>query len=122
MVKHQPLQVYEKQVFLSFVTGVYGWRWKRYQRSQDDSSRVRLELSYVDMACGFNAFLFCFGLALVLQFVLSLSLFTRCTLLCNIELLFGEGCTQTLNSKCYVVTKLCEGIFCLFLKNTGNKV
>ncbi|CAJ1064579.1 glycerophosphodiester phosphodiesterase domain-containing protein 5 isoform X2 [Xyrichtys novacula] len=39
MVKHQPLQVYEKQVFLSFVTGVYGWRWKRYQRSQDDSSR-----------------------------------------------------------------------------------
>ncbi|KAM6983692.1 glycerophosphodiester phosphodiesterase domain-containing protein 5 isoform 2-T2 [Tautogolabrus adspersus] len=39
MVKHQPLQVYEKQVFLSFVTGVYGCRWKRYQRSQDDSSR-----------------------------------------------------------------------------------
>ncbi|XP_041865176.1 glycerophosphodiester phosphodiesterase domain-containing protein 5 [Melanotaenia boesemani] len=39
MVKHQPLQVYEKQVFLSFVTGIYGCRWKRYQRSQDDSSR-----------------------------------------------------------------------------------
>lgn len=41
MVKHQPLQVYEKQVFVSFVTGIYGCRWKRYQRSQDDSSRVR---------------------------------------------------------------------------------
>ncbi|KAM9729688.1 glycerophosphodiester phosphodiesterase domain-containing protein 5 isoform 2-T3 [Menidia menidia] len=39
MVKHQPLQVYEKQVFLSFVTGIYGCRWKRYQRSQDDSSK-----------------------------------------------------------------------------------
>ncbi|XP_068600870.1 glycerophosphodiester phosphodiesterase domain-containing protein 5 [Brachionichthys hirsutus] len=38
MVKHQPLQVYEKQPFLSFVTGVYGCRWKRYQRSQEDSS------------------------------------------------------------------------------------
>lgn len=39
MVKHQPLQVYEKQFFVSFVTGIYGCRWKRYQRSQDDSSR-----------------------------------------------------------------------------------
>ncbi|XP_069021234.1 glycerophosphodiester phosphodiesterase domain-containing protein 5 isoform X4 [Embiotoca jacksoni] len=39
MVKHQPLQVYEKQVFVSFVTGIYGCRWKRYQRSQDESSR-----------------------------------------------------------------------------------
>uniref|UniRef100_A0A7N6C0D5 GP-PDE domain-containing protein n=1 Tax=Anabas testudineus TaxID=64144 RepID=A0A7N6C0D5_ANATE len=39
MVKHQPLQVYEKQVFVSFVTGIYGCRWKRYQRSQDNSSR-----------------------------------------------------------------------------------
>ncbi|XP_077596195.1 glycerophosphodiester phosphodiesterase domain-containing protein 5 isoform X1 [Stigmatopora nigra] len=39
MVKHQPLQVYEKQVLVSFVTGIYGCRWKRYQRSQDDSSR-----------------------------------------------------------------------------------
>nr|XP_020477738.1 glycerophosphodiester phosphodiesterase domain-containing protein 5-like isoform X2 [Monopterus albus] len=39
MVKHQPLQVYEKQVFISFVTGFYGCRWKRYQRSQDNSSR-----------------------------------------------------------------------------------
>lgn len=41
MVKHQPLQVYEKQLFVSFVTGIYGCRWKRYQRSQDESSRVR---------------------------------------------------------------------------------
>uniref|UniRef100_A0A3Q4ASN4 GP-PDE domain-containing protein n=1 Tax=Mola mola TaxID=94237 RepID=A0A3Q4ASN4_MOLML len=39
MVRHQPLQVYERQVFVSFVTGIYGCRWKRYQRSQDDSSR-----------------------------------------------------------------------------------
>ncbi|KAM8835489.1 glycerophosphodiester phosphodiesterase domain-containing protein 5 isoform 2-T2 [Synchiropus picturatus] len=39
MVKHQPLQVYEKQVFVSLVTGIYGCRWKRYQRSQEDSSR-----------------------------------------------------------------------------------
>ncbi|XP_057677454.1 glycerophosphodiester phosphodiesterase domain-containing protein 5 isoform X2 [Corythoichthys intestinalis] len=39
MVKHQPLQVYEKQVLVSIVTGIYGCRWKRYQRSQDDSSR-----------------------------------------------------------------------------------
>ena len=44
MVKHQPLQVYEKQVFVSFVTGIYGCRWKRYQRSQDDSSRVRQKI------------------------------------------------------------------------------
>ncbi|XP_071754444.1 glycerophosphodiester phosphodiesterase domain-containing protein 5 [Centroberyx gerrardi] len=39
MVKHQPLQVYEKQLFLSFVTGIYGCRWKRYQRCHDDSSK-----------------------------------------------------------------------------------
>ncbi|KAL7389262.1 hypothetical protein ABVT39_000715 [Epinephelus coioides] len=38
MVKHQPLQVYEKQIFVSFVTGIYGCRWKRYQRSQEESS------------------------------------------------------------------------------------
>lgn len=41
MVKHQPLQVYEKQLLVSFVTGIYGCRWKRYQRSQDESSKVR---------------------------------------------------------------------------------
>ncbi|XP_024287445.1 glycerophosphodiester phosphodiesterase domain-containing protein 5 isoform X1 [Oncorhynchus tshawytscha] len=40
MVKHQPLQqVYEKQLCLSFLTGIYGCRWKRYQRSHDDSSK-----------------------------------------------------------------------------------
>ncbi|XP_062309361.1 glycerophosphodiester phosphodiesterase domain-containing protein 5 isoform X2 [Osmerus eperlanus] len=42
MVKHQPLaptQVYEKQLCLSFVTGIYGCRWKRYQRSHDDSTK-----------------------------------------------------------------------------------
>lgn len=40
MVKHQPLQVYERQLLVSFVTGIYGCRWKRYQRSQDESSKV----------------------------------------------------------------------------------
>lgn len=44
MVKHQPLQVYEKQILLSLVTGLYGCRWKRYQRSQDESSKVRHSL------------------------------------------------------------------------------
>uniref|UniRef100_A0A8C8HF38 GP-PDE domain-containing protein n=1 Tax=Oncorhynchus tshawytscha TaxID=74940 RepID=A0A8C8HF38_ONCTS len=40
MVKHQPLQqVYEKQLCLSFLTGIYGCRWKRYQRSHDNSSK-----------------------------------------------------------------------------------
>lgn len=39
MVKHQPLQVYEKQILLSLITGIYGCRWKRYQRSQDNSSK-----------------------------------------------------------------------------------
>lgn len=41
-MKHQrlaPTQVYEKQLCLSFVTGIYGCRWKRYQRSHDDSSK-----------------------------------------------------------------------------------
>lgn len=40
MVKHQPLQVYERQLCLSCLTGIYGCRWKRYQRSHDDSSKV----------------------------------------------------------------------------------
>lgn len=39
MVKHQPLQVYEKQILLSIITGIYGCRWKRYQRSQDNTSK-----------------------------------------------------------------------------------
>ncbi len=40
MVKHQPLQVYERQLCLSCLTGIYGCRWKRYQRSHDDTSKV----------------------------------------------------------------------------------
>lgn len=44
MVKHQPLQVYERQLCLSFLTGIYGCRWKRYQRSHDDTTKVRLAL------------------------------------------------------------------------------
>ncbi|KTG38246.1 hypothetical protein cypCar_00015988 [Cyprinus carpio] len=40
MVKHQPLQVYERQLCLSCLTGIYGCRWKRYQRSHDDSSKI----------------------------------------------------------------------------------
>ncbi|KAG7257938.1 hypothetical protein CRUP_003307 [Coryphaenoides rupestris] len=46
MVKHQPLQVYEKQVFVSVVTGIYGCRWKRYQRSHDDSTKWECTLLY----------------------------------------------------------------------------
>lgn len=43
MVKHQPLQVYERQLCLSCITGIYGCRWKRYQRSHDDTTKVRRE-------------------------------------------------------------------------------
>ncbi|XP_023700871.2 glycerophosphodiester phosphodiesterase domain-containing protein 5-like isoform X1 [Paramormyrops kingsleyae] len=39
MVKHQPLQVYERQLCLSCLTGIYGCRWQRYQRSHDDSTK-----------------------------------------------------------------------------------
>ncbi|XP_062872645.1 glycerophosphodiester phosphodiesterase domain-containing protein 5 [Trichomycterus rosablanca] len=39
MVKHQPLQVYERQLCLSCLTGIYGCRWKRYQRSHDDTTK-----------------------------------------------------------------------------------
>ncbi|KAJ8280884.1 hypothetical protein GJAV_G00060430 [Gymnothorax javanicus] len=39
MVKHQPLQVYEKQLCLSCLTGIYGCRWKRYQRSHDSTTK-----------------------------------------------------------------------------------
>ncbi|XP_076875358.1 glycerophosphodiester phosphodiesterase domain-containing protein 5 isoform X2 [Brachyhypopomus gauderio] len=38
-MKHQPLQVYERQLCLSCLTGIYGCRWKRYQRSHDNSSK-----------------------------------------------------------------------------------
>lgn len=40
MVKHQPLQYYEPQLCLSCLTGIYGCRWKRYQRSHDDTTKV----------------------------------------------------------------------------------
>ncbi|RXN07534.1 glycerophosphodiester phosphodiesterase domain-containing 5-like isoform X2 [Labeo rohita] len=40
MVKHQPLQVYERQLCLSCLTGIYGCRWKRYQRSHDDTTKI----------------------------------------------------------------------------------
>ncbi|XP_062910735.1 glycerophosphodiester phosphodiesterase domain-containing protein 5 isoform X2 [Mobula hypostoma] len=39
MVKHQPLQYYEPQLCLSFLTGIYGCRWKRYQRSHDSTTK-----------------------------------------------------------------------------------
>lgn len=39
MVKHQPLQVYERQLCLSCLTGIYGCRWKRYQRSHDNTTK-----------------------------------------------------------------------------------
>lgn len=45
MVKHQPLQVYERQLCLSCITGIYGCRWKRYQRSHDNTTKVRGSLS-----------------------------------------------------------------------------
>ncbi|KAJ7996078.1 hypothetical protein DPEC_G00233340 [Dallia pectoralis] len=51
MVKHQPLpQIYEKQLCLSFLTGIYGCRWKRYQRSHDDSSKW--ERAWFSILCG----------------------------------------------------------------------
>ncbi|XP_052463766.1 glycerophosphodiester phosphodiesterase domain-containing protein 5 isoform X3 [Carassius gibelio] len=49
MVKHQPLQVYERQLCLSCLTGIYGFRWKRYQRSHDDSSKW--ECSWFFLLC-----------------------------------------------------------------------
>lgn len=39
MIKHQPLQYYEPQLCLSFLTGIYGCRWKRYQRSHDSTTK-----------------------------------------------------------------------------------
>ncbi|XP_029925653.1 glycerophosphodiester phosphodiesterase domain-containing protein 5 isoform X3 [Myripristis murdjan] len=57
MVKHQPLQVYEKQIFVSFVTGIYGCRWKRYQRCQDDSSKWECTW-FVILCCSFLLLLF----------------------------------------------------------------
>ncbi|XP_068441078.1 glycerophosphodiester phosphodiesterase domain-containing protein 5 isoform X1 [Clinocottus analis] len=47
MVKHQPLQVYERQLCLSSITGLYGCRWKRYQRSHDDTTKWELLWSLI---------------------------------------------------------------------------
>ncbi|XP_041850116.1 glycerophosphodiester phosphodiesterase domain-containing protein 5 isoform X2 [Melanotaenia boesemani] len=47
MVKHQPLQVYERQLCLSCITGCYGCRWKRYQRSHDDTTKWELLWSFI---------------------------------------------------------------------------
>ncbi|XP_059930129.1 glycerophosphodiester phosphodiesterase domain-containing protein 5 isoform X1 [Gadus macrocephalus] len=47
MVKHQPLQVYERQLCLSCLTGIYGCRWKRYQRSHDDTTKWELLWSLI---------------------------------------------------------------------------
>ncbi|KAJ0004224.1 hypothetical protein NQD34_010438 [Periophthalmus magnuspinnatus] len=55
MVKHQPLQVYEKQILLSIITGIYGCRWKRYQRSQDNTSKC---LWFTILCCSFFLLLF----------------------------------------------------------------
>ncbi|KAM9812486.1 glycerophosphodiester phosphodiesterase domain-containing protein 5 isoform 2-T2 [Syngnathus typhle] len=47
MVRHQPLQVYERQLCLSCITGIYGCRWKRYQRSHDDTTKWELLWSLI---------------------------------------------------------------------------
>ncbi|XP_017562700.1 glycerophosphodiester phosphodiesterase domain-containing protein 5 isoform X1 [Pygocentrus nattereri] len=47
MVKHQPLQVYERQLCLSCLTGIYGCRWKRYQRSHDDTTKWECLWSFI---------------------------------------------------------------------------
>ncbi|XP_076000792.1 glycerophosphodiester phosphodiesterase domain-containing protein 5 [Genypterus blacodes] len=47
MVKHQPLQVYERQLCLSCITGIYGCRWKRYQRSHDNTTKWELLWSFI---------------------------------------------------------------------------
>uniref|UniRef100_A0A671LLP1 Glycerophosphodiester phosphodiesterase domain-containing protein 5-like n=1 Tax=Sinocyclocheilus anshuiensis TaxID=1608454 RepID=A0A671LLP1_9TELE len=52
MVKHQPLQVYERQLCLSCLTGIYGCRWKRYQRSHDDSSKWECSWFFI-LCCSF---------------------------------------------------------------------
>uniref|UniRef100_A0A8C9SL97 Glycerophosphodiester phosphodiesterase domain containing 5 n=1 Tax=Scleropages formosus TaxID=113540 RepID=A0A8C9SL97_SCLFO len=57
MVKHQPLQVYERQLCLSCLTGIYGCRWKRYQRSHDNSTKweclwfIILFLTFILLLC-----------------------------------------------------------------------
>nr|XP_015197162.1 PREDICTED: glycerophosphodiester phosphodiesterase domain-containing protein 5-like isoform X1 [Lepisosteus oculatus] len=52
MVKHQPLQVYERQLCLSCLTGIYGCRWKRYQRSHDDTTKWE-RMWFLILSCTF---------------------------------------------------------------------
>ncbi|XP_066555660.1 glycerophosphodiester phosphodiesterase domain-containing protein 5 [Amia ocellicauda] len=52
MIKHQPLQVYEKQLCLSCLTGIYGCRWKRYQRSHDDTTKWE-RMWFLILSCTF---------------------------------------------------------------------
>ncbi|XP_026137692.1 glycerophosphodiester phosphodiesterase domain-containing protein 5-like isoform X1 [Carassius auratus] len=56
MVKHQPLQVYERQLCLSCLTGIYGCRWKRYQRSHDDTTKWECLWSFI-LFCTFSLLL-----------------------------------------------------------------
>lgn len=77
MVKHQPLQYYEPQLCLSCLTGIYGCRWKRYQRSHDDTTKVgsgpwkpspgalnAREMLVENAGCFFILFYFFYGLCL----------------------------------------------------------
>ncbi|TSK49650.1 Glycerophosphodiester phosphodiesterase domain-containing protein 5 [Bagarius yarrelli] len=52
MVKHQPLQVYERQLCLSCLTGIYGCRWKRYQRSHDDTTKIGVTAALLTTVIG----------------------------------------------------------------------
>ncbi|KAA0702100.1 Glycerophosphodiester phosphodiesterase domain-containing protein 5 [Triplophysa tibetana] len=56
MVKHQPLQVYERQLCLSCLTGIYGCRWKRYQRSHDETTKWECLWSFI-LFCTFSLLL-----------------------------------------------------------------
>ncbi|XP_078470190.1 glycerophosphodiester phosphodiesterase domain-containing protein 5 isoform X2 [Lampetra planeri] len=61
MVKHQPLQYYRPQLCLSCLAGLYGCRWKRYQRSHDDSTKwERLWFLLVFLTCALSAIWFYF--------------------------------------------------------------
>lgn len=53
MVRHQPLQYYEPQLCLSCLTGIYGCRWKRYQRSHDDTTPWE-RLWFLLLVCTFS--------------------------------------------------------------------
>ncbi|XP_035884696.1 glycerophosphodiester phosphodiesterase domain-containing protein 5 isoform X3 [Phyllostomus discolor] len=55
MVRHQPLQYYEPQLCLSCLTGIYGCRWKRYQRSHDDTTPMGLVVILVSTVVAMSA-------------------------------------------------------------------